>query len=178
MCCARSFLGVSFRLWGFYAIQEVDKCSTFGSQSNSQSSLYTLVESNHQSRQCLHWFPSTTRFDWYLYVCLRLSSQVAVLNYCFHRHGKISTLKICLIQIFRAHLWQKSQLQFYYLPMPPDQSNLYFSSSRKCCHGFGKIYSSWPTQSPNFLVILVSSLRSTIGAPTNQNRAKRNNPSS
>ena len=26
-----------------------------------------------------------------------------------HRHGKIPTLKISLIQIFRAHLWQKSR---------------------------------------------------------------------
>jgi hypothetical protein len=25
------------------------------------------------------------------------------------RHGKIPTLKISLIQIFRAHLWQKSE---------------------------------------------------------------------
>jgi hypothetical protein len=29
---------------------------------------------------------------------------------CLHRHGKIPTLKISLIQIFRAHLWQKSRL--------------------------------------------------------------------
>jgi hypothetical protein len=27
-----------------------------------------------------------------------------------YRHGKIPTLKISLIQIFRAHLWQKSRL--------------------------------------------------------------------
>lgn len=26
-----------------------------------------------------------------------------------YRHGKIPTLKISLIQIFRAHLWQKSK---------------------------------------------------------------------
>ncbi len=31
-------------------------------------------------------------------------------NVGFHRHGKIPTLKISLIQIFRAHLWQKSKL--------------------------------------------------------------------
>lgn len=30
----------------------------------------------------------------------------------FDRHGKIPTLKISLIQIFRAHLWQKSKHLF------------------------------------------------------------------
>jgi len=31
------------------------------------------------------------------------------------RHGKIPTLKISLIQIFRAHLWQKSKLLVFSL---------------------------------------------------------------
>ena len=38
----------------------------------------------------LCWFPGPVGFDWYI-------------------HGKIPTLKISLIQIFRAHLWQKIQ---------------------------------------------------------------------
>jgi pre-mRNA-processing factor 8 len=33
----------------------------------------------------------------------------------FFRHGKIPTLKISLIQIFRAHLWQKSKLLVFFL---------------------------------------------------------------
>jgi hypothetical protein len=54
---------------------------------------------------------------------------------CLHRHGKIPTLKISLIQIFRAHLWQKSRLftslgwSSYLIPC---------HSSRECRHGSGK----------------------------------------
>src|SRR3984885_3911723 len=33
----------------------------------------------------------------------------------FFRHGKIPTLKISLMQIFRAHLWQKSKLLVFSL---------------------------------------------------------------
>ena len=56
-------------------------------------------------------------------------------NVDFYRHGKIPTLKISLIQIFRAHLWQKS-MSF----TPPNRSLCLMPcySSRKCCHGSGK----------------------------------------
>ncbi len=53
-----------------------------------------------------------------------------------YRHGKIPTLKISLIQIFRAHLWQKSEL--IYMLLSVYTYILPSSSSRECCHGFSK----------------------------------------
>lgn len=50
------------------------------------------------------------------------------------RHGKIPTLKISLIQIFRAHLWQKSES---YQSFSGFKKLTTSSSPRKCCHGFG-----------------------------------------
>ena len=40
-------------------------------------------------------------------ICLRCISQVQLDLTGIFMHGKIPTLKISLIQIFRAHLWQK-----------------------------------------------------------------------
>lgn len=66
-----------------------------------------MVESYHQSGECLRWFPGTTGSNRYLHVSVSPFIDVArVFNY-ETRHGKIPTLKISLIQIFRAHLWQK-----------------------------------------------------------------------
>ena len=50
------------------------------------------------------------------------------------RHGKIPTLKISLIQIFRAHLWQKSESNQSFSGFKKLTTS---SSPRKCRHGFG-----------------------------------------
>ena len=64
-----------------------------------------------------------------------MTDNLVLLILTFHRHGKIPTLKISLIQIFRAHLWQKSMFTSlaYLLYL-----TCYFSS-RECRHGFGKV---------------------------------------
>lgn len=70
------------------------------------------MESHNQSCQCLCWFPSPARLDWNLHVSQESTQEKSYLKQ-IHRHGKIPTLKISLIQIFRAHLWQKSKLSIY-----------------------------------------------------------------
>ena len=47
-----------------------------------------------------------------IFMFLASLSELA-LSLLSRKHGKIPTLKISLIQIFRAHLWQKSML-FYF----------------------------------------------------------------
>lgn len=84
-----------------------------------------VVVFHHHPRQCVRWIPHTcmvapsTLFVWRAVVCRSPSPPILpVCNSCFvvqvqldltgiFMHGKIPTLKISLIQIFRAHLWQK-----------------------------------------------------------------------
>jgi pre-mRNA-processing factor 8 len=72
-----------------------------------------------------------------IYVLLAYAGMLIV---DFHRHGKIPTLKISLIQIFRAHLWQKSTF------IPPSRSLCLTPcySSRKRCHGSGTLAVRYP----------------------------------
>ncbi len=56
---------------------------------------------------------------------------------CIFRHGKIPTLKISLIQIFRAHLWQKSR---YHIFCVAKQKSNHYCSSRECGYGSGKFF--------------------------------------
>ena len=72
-----------------------------------------MVESHYQSGKRLRRVSGPARFDWdfhvryifYLFLSLQYSFNSS-------RHSKIPTLKISLIQIFQAHLWQKSMLIF------------------------------------------------------------------
>ena len=122
-----------------------------------------FTESNDQSCQCLRRFPSTTWFDRYLHLCHSFPSSSSVLNYYFLGTVKFPPWN----QIFRAHLWQTSGFLIYTYSLA---GLIYvFSSSRKCCHGFGNFHlTDWP----HFLAILMSSLRSRVGAFADRNCKK------
>ena len=108
MQLSRSFLGKGFWLRRIYALQEIDECPALWFESNPKSSVHSMVESNYQSSQCIRWFPGPAGLDGHFHV--RISFYQCHTYSQFFRHGKIPTLKISLIQIFRAHLWQKSEL--------------------------------------------------------------------
>ena len=73
-----------------------------------------MMESYNQLSQHLCWLPGTTGSNWYIHVSSFLG-WIRIAAHSIFRHGKIPTLKISLIQIFRAHLWQKSKLLVFFL---------------------------------------------------------------
>ena len=77
-------------------------------------------------RFTLWWSPTINRANVYV------GFQVQLDLTGIFMHGKIPTLKISLIQIFRAHLWQKSKF-----PLCPESEFrlIVFLSSRECGHG-------------------------------------------
>jgi hypothetical protein len=80
-------------------------------------------------RFTLWWSPTINRANVYV------GFQVQLDLTGIFMHGKIPTLKISLIQIFRAHLWQKSTSRILSYTEGILTSVLY--SSRECCHGLG-----------------------------------------
>jgi pre-mRNA-processing factor 8 len=79
-------------------------------------------------RFTLWWSPTINRANVYVGFQVQLDltgifmlsdwwTAIVTVSELFLRHGKIPTLKISLIQIFRAHLWQKSALHLVdYVP--------------------------------------------------------------
>jgi pre-mRNA-processing factor 8 len=81
-------------------------------------------------RFTLWWSPTINRANVYV------GFQVQLDLTGIFMHGKIPTLKISLIQIFRAHLWQKSA-QHFFLSRVADILTSFLYSSRERCHGLG-----------------------------------------
>jgi len=87
------------------------------------------VESYYQSCKCIRWIPSAAGFDGYIHVSSQCKCLLFIAYWSLLRHGKIPTLKISLIQIFRAHLWQKSNVS--QRTAVPLCSNLFLIKSMK-----------------------------------------------
>ena len=86
-------------------------------------------------RFTLWWSPTINRANVYV------GFQVQLDLTGIFMHGKIPTLKISLIQIFRAHLWQKSML-FTCPSLSFVVLTIFCSSSRERGHGFGQFIGS------------------------------------
>ena len=100
-------------------------------------------------RFMLWWSPMINRANIYV------SFQVQLDLIGIFMHGKIPTLKISLIQIFQAHLWQKSKLN---LCTWCESWLIEIRSSRECGHG------------------LVSSVSSRTRALADRDSSKGNDP--
>ena len=104
-CYARSFLGESFGLHGIHAIQEVDKRSVFGSEPNSQSSIYGVQWSivpmfTSVSKYNLIW-PVSSFVSFFPF----LKQRTQRTQLLFPGHGKIPTLKPNIPSPFVADKW-------------------------------------------------------------------------
>ena len=102
-------------------------------------------------RFTLWWSPTINRANVYV------GFQVQLDLTGIFMHGKIPTLKISLIQIFRAHLWQKSKPPCFRLNAVADVSR--DDSSRECGHGPGSSILDRPCRG---ILTLSDSVKSSI----------------